>query len=168
MEPMETAGEYSLSEVYFANMQCVLYDAENHTKSSEFIQGCKHDAEVVTFYGGPAWSVRLIGGERPEEVKGKVAPPAYKMTAIPMWTVSEPVETLTTGKWDCEIADGKSTRPGRPPLYIFPRRLKSPKTISGNAIVMGLFIMFKLAAGVPERRASCPAAEMLLTERVAI
>ncbi len=140
---METAGEYSLSEAYFANMQCMLYDAENPTKSSEFIKGCKHDAEVVTFYGDPAWSVRLL---RPEEAKDKVAPPAYKMTAKSrdnMWTVS--VETLATGKWDCEIADDKSTRPGRPPLYIFPRRLKNPKTISGNAIVTGLFVMFKLA-----------------------
>lgn len=54
------------------------------------------------------------------------------------------MRVLKPGHWDCPVPDDKSTRPGRPPLFLFSERVKSPKLLKGNAILTDLFVLFPL------------------------
>ena len=135
---IEMSGKYSLSEAFFSNLQTMLYCIQDN-KDPNIVKGCLHDSEVIAFYGDPALDSRL---QLPKE--GVTLSHKYELTVASKtpWIIK--VKTNSSGSWDCDEGDDKATDPGRPPIYVFPRRLKKWNILKGNVMVTSMFALFKL------------------------
>ena len=139
---LQTAGRFNLAQAFYANLQTLVNLRENDSDKNN-VEGYSHDFDVVAFYGDPAWDARI-------SEDGLTLPKAYDIEYkedIEKKQHHLYVKTQAQGSWTCKNADDKNTDPGRPPFFIFPRRLHNPVVLSGKAIVTSLFVMFNLEGG---------------------
>ncbi len=165
-------GRMTFAEAYFANQQSLLakleslktpkpvvvekhedvykkkFGAENIDDThSHDLSGLSYDEDTTVFYGDPAWEARLA--LKPELWDYSSTVTALKPSGEEGWDESWSyweftVETLRPGRWDCLVADDKTTSPGRPPIYVFPSRASKAKLINGDGIVTCSFVMMVL------------------------
>lgn len=146
---VDLGGMLNLSESFFANMQSLirlLNKPEKIRNIPNFEKGLQYDEYVMAFYGDPAWDARI---ESPSEQNGtvpnkyvtefeQVGPKSYRMK----------VTMTQDGDWDCEKGNDNWTQPGRPPIFIFPRRMRNARVVSGNIILTPLFAFFEVEGKV--------------------
>ena len=156
---IELPGLFSFAESFFGNHQALV--ANLFFKHSDWVErsyrdypgfnsecsGLLHDKDVVAFYGDPAWDAKLVA-------KPETWPYELSVSALPKDESLEDgwrkykieVVTKTECSWDCPKGDDKTTSPGRPPIYIFPRPVKEYKIVEGGeSLVIGCrFVMMWL------------------------
>ena len=132
----QSRGMFNLAQAYYANMQTMKY-LSSISSDSRFIEGVDYDLDAVAFYGDPAWDARM-----PLPKASGVYPNTFEFKEVSQkpWTIQ--VITTGSGCWDGDSGDDTHYSPKRQPFYIFPRRLKNPKLIKGNAIVTSMFALF--------------------------
>lgn len=138
---LETAGLFSLSHAYFANLQTLNYLKKNQESNSipnkKFYDGLNFDQNVFILYGDPGWNA-FIDVENPQEF----LPYKMKLEEVKPMTWQFSVFCQKDCFWECPIADDKNTIPGRPPFFIFPERFERKlKVIEGDLELTDLFVM---------------------------
>ena len=136
---MNMGGIYNLGQSYFANLQILIHMMET-SQNKKVVSGCIYDIPGVAFYGDPAWDARLLTPQQ-----ANIVPHAFQLIIIHdekespfIWKLK--VTTLISGNWTCQES---TTDPGRPPFFIFPRRLKNPTLLEGEKLILtDLFAIF--------------------------
>jgi hypothetical protein len=139
----QSRGMFNLSQSYYANMQTMKY-LRSISSDPKYIEGADYDLSTVAFYGDPAWDARL---PYPSEVGVTPNTFEFKVVSQKPWTVK--VIATGSGSWD-DSSDDTHYSPKRQPFFIFPRRLKNPKLVKGDAIVTSMFALI-LAKGKFEK-----------------
>ena len=131
----------TFSEAFFANQQALLYtlhskygeiSGQEHQRSREH-EGLLHDRDNVAFYGDPLWQASFdkhsISGNYTYSVVCKTATPSSDG-----WLEWEyRLNTLKSGKWS------------RPPVYVFPSRVREATLVSGDGVLTGRFLLLPLS-----------------------
>lgn len=140
---IDHAGQYTLNQAHFSNMQALYFEQAYCGKfDPKYIKGLYYDETAVPFYGDPTWVCKLA---TPGTDEGTT--PNYhelEMTEIGDRKYKLVVRVTHEGKWTCPIPNDGGTRPGRPPVFVFPRRLHKPKVVQGEIVLTGLFALFPL------------------------
>lgn len=162
-------GRMTFAQAYFANQQSLIARLESHKAPPPIVQnhenvysakfgtkkiageqshelsGLSYDQDTTVFYGDPAWEAKLALKSELWDYSSDVLPWTPLKDSDPNWSYWEfTVSTLCSGSWDCPVADDKITSPGRPPIHLFPSRVKRVKLIAGDAIVTCSFVMMSL------------------------
>ena len=133
----EEPGGMTFSEAFFANQQALLYTlcskygdmSEQASQVGHECEGLLHDRDNVAFYGDPSWAASL----------DKDSPHAN-------YTHSVIQKTSSDGwlEWEYHLTTHKSAKWARPPVYVFPSRVRGVKLISGDGILTCRFLLLPL------------------------
>ena len=163
-------GCMTFAEAFFANQQSLIHELNTHysskvdhplsnhdqiyqkcfdtqeTASPELSRDCSgllYDQDNVAFYGDPAWEARLVANHDTWHYEPTLSKISEKNDEG--WTHwSYKVVTTKSGRWDCPVPDDKSTASGRPPVCVFPTRVRAVKLVEGDAVVTCRFVLLPL------------------------
>lgn len=138
---VEMAGQFTLAEAFFANLQSLIRLKETHYGDDipNFQKGLSYDETVMAFYGDPAFEARLVD---PTPENGTIDNPYTMEFSQNGNTYTMRVRVNQDGKWDVRAGNDNHTKPGRPPCFIFPKRMQNARVVSGNIILTPLFAFF--------------------------
>lgn len=139
---VEVAGIHNLSQAFFANIQTLIQQLQMPNQPAQFKKGLEYDNKVLAFYGDPAWEARIPL----PSAQTNTTPNPYEQqfTQEGNGRYRLRVNCVRDCAWTCPKANDSSTKPGRPPFFIFPKRMKNPRVTSGKIVLTSLFAIVEV------------------------
>lgn len=127
----EEPGGMTFSQAFFSNQQALLYTLHSkHDKTPHEHEGLLHDRDNVAFYGDPAWSASLE----------KCSVHANYIHLVVLKTAN----SNGWSEWEYRLITQKQGKWRRPPVYVFPSRVRAVRLVSGGAIITCRFLLLPL------------------------
>lgn len=136
----EEPGGMTFSEAFFANQQALLYTlhskyGDTNVQTSQIPRECEgllHDQDNVAFYGDPSWAASL----------DRDSPNANYTHSVTQRTSTPDSDSWL--EWEYRLITHKSGGWARPPVYVYPTRVREVKLISGEGILTCRFLLLPL------------------------
>lgn len=125
--------------------KCFDTDVSASPQISRECSGLLYDQNNVAFYGDPAWEARLARKVEAYHYTSSLKK-LFPDASDEGWALWEfEVATVRSGSWDCPVPDDKLTCVGRPPVFVFPARVREARVVEGNAVVTCRFLLLPLS-----------------------
>ena len=136
----EEPGGMTFSEAFFANQQALLHKLhseygnvnEQTCQVPRECEGLRHDRDNVAFYGDPLWAASL----------DKRSPHANYTHSVVLKTDAANSDGWL--EWEYRLMTHKSAQWTRPPVYVFPTRVRGVRLVSGGGILTCRFLLLPL------------------------
>lgn len=137
---MECPLRYTINESFFANQNVLintLLNLQNHSPDNKHdIEGLEYDRDQFMVYGDPKTVCKIK--------KNPICDYKMNLTSLGEGKWKFEVECLEDCIWISPCPDDRSVFPGRPPFWIFEKRMNKPNILEGNAILTSLFILLNV------------------------